>query len=319
MAGWTWTWQLPRADFDKVLADEVANRGVPIRYAAAVTGVDFQGDHATATVESAEGEYRIRARFVIDASGYGRVLPRLLQLEAPAPLPPRQALFTHVEDTNRPTGTEGTLITFVVPEQTLWFWVIPFSNGITSLGFVGDTSHFKEIKGTTTEQWRTLLPKMPYYRKRFAEAPIIFEPKTITAYSKSIQQLWGPGFALTGNSAEFLDPVFSSGVAFATESGALAARLVSRQLAGEAVDWERDFSAHIRHGVDVFRTYVNAWYDGSLQDIFFALNINPDIKRQICSVLAGYVWDHNNPFVSKHHRILKALGEVVRIEAKKRE
>ena len=66
-------------------------------------------------------------------------------------------------------------------------------------------------------------------------------------------------------------------------------------------------------GVDVFRTYVMGWYDGTLHDIFFAKEINEDFKRQICSVLAGYVWDTDNPFVKKHDRVVKSLAEVIRI------
>ena len=61
-------------------------------------------------------------------------------------------------------------------------------------------------------------------------------------------------------------------------------------------------------------TYVMSWYDGSLQDIFFAKNPNEKIQQQICSVLAGYVWDLDNPFVKKHQKNVAALAEVVRME-----
>ena len=44
-------------------------------------------------------------------------------------------------------------------------------------------------------------------------------------------------------------------------------------------------------GVDTFRSYVMAWYEGTLDTIFFADDQDPLIKSQICSVLAGYVWD----------------------------
>ena len=53
-------------------------------------------------------------------------------------------------------------------------------------------------------------------------------------------------------------------------------------------------------GVDTFRSYVMAWYEGTLDTIFFADNQDPLIKSQICSVLAGYVWDLNNPYVKNH-------------------
>ena len=71
-----------------------------------------------------------------------------------------------------------------------------------------------------------------------------------------MKQLYGNGYVLTGNSTEFLDPVFSSGVAFATESGMLAAKLVKRVLAGEKVDWQREYAEYMQSGIDVFTSYV---------------------------------------------------------------
>ena len=61
-------------------------------------------------------------------------------------------------------------------------------------------------------------------------------------------------------------------------------------------------------GIDVFRTYVNAWYDGALFKIFFAENPDLGIRAQICSVLAGYVWDESNSFVLKHEKNVRTLA-----------
>ena len=69
-------------------------------------------------------------------------------------------------------------------------------------------------------------------------------------------------------------------------------------------------------GINTFRTYVAGWYNGDLHDIFFAgTATNPEIKKQICSVLAGYVWDMENPFVKKHERAVKSLASVIRMNA----
>src|ERR1700712_3176377 len=50
-AGWNWTWQVPRADFDKTLADEVEKMGVPVCYETAVTAITFYGSDSVTTVE----------------------------------------------------------------------------------------------------------------------------------------------------------------------------------------------------------------------------------------------------------------------------
>lgn len=119
---------------------------------------------------------------------------------------------------------------------------------------------------------------------------------------------------LTGNSAEFLDPVFSSGVTFATESGLLAAKLITKALQNETVDWQIDYENYIKEGITVFGSYVKEWYTGNLQTVFFEGNDNPDIKKQICAVLAGYVWDKTNPFVKNHNRLIATVADYIRLE-----
>jgi len=101
----------------------------------------------------------------------------------------------------------------------------------------------------------------------------------------------GTDFALLGNATEFLDPVFSSGVTRALESANRAAKIRCRQLAGERVGWAADYARHLMQGVDSFRTYVQAWYDDRLPTIFFSPVQPPEWRAQICSVLAGNVWD----------------------------
>ena len=66
-------------------------------------------------------------------------------------------------------------------------------------------------------------------------------------------------------------------------------------------------------GINTFRTYVAGWYNGDLHEIFFSKNQDEEIKKQICSVLAGYVWDLNNPFVKKHDRAVKSLADIIRM------
>jgi hypothetical protein len=91
----------------------------------------------------------------------------------------------------------------------------------------------------------------------------------------------------------------------------LAAELVARELSGELVDWEREYTDYIQRGVEVFKSFIAHWYDGSLQKIFFSNRENANVRKQICSVLAGYVWDLDNPMVIKHKRAIAALVDIV--------
>ena len=318
--GWTWTWQVPRADFDWILAQEAEKMGIPIDFLSTVKAVDFEGTQSLTTVEDNEGNTKqIEAKFIIDSSGWGRVLPRMLGLIESSDMPPRGAMFSHVIDSRRPTGEEGEKITFVIHKKDLWIWIIPFSNGKTSLGFVGDPAFFEEFSGTPEERFRAMLASEAHTKNRFEGVELVFPPHQMTQFAAAVKQLHGPGYVLTGNSAEFLDPVFSSGVTFATESGLLAAKLAAKWLSGEKVDWDREFAAHMDQGINTFRSYVKHWYDGSLQDVFFSTQattqVNDRIRKQICSVLAGYVWDTQNPYVKRHQTAISTLQKVISMRA----
>jgi flavin-dependent dehydrogenase len=307
--GWQWTWQVPRAEFDKTLADECVNMGIPLHYETEVVNIEIFDDHSITTVKTKDGQSEtIRARFIVDGSGYGRVIPKLFGLEKPSNQPPRKAMFCHLADPNRNMAVEPNRITVYVHNEKTWIWVIPFSNGNTSVGYVGDPEFFDKFPGTITEQYKQLIAAQPELKERFRDSEMMWEPRTIQSWSSSTNTFFGKGFVLTGNVTEFLDPVFSSGVTLASVSAQLAAKLVIRELKGEQVAWEEEYMKKMQLGVDVFRTYVNGWYDGSLFNIFFAENRNPEIMSQICSVLAGYVWDENNPFVKNHEKNVRTLS-----------
>ena len=313
--GWDWTWQVPRADFDKTLTDTLTEWGVDVAFEKEVVAVAFDGSDSTTTLKDVDGTTStVSAKFIVDSSGFGRVLPRLLDLDKPSDIPKHSSIFTHVKDVKRPEGREGTIITFDIISLDTWLWVIPFSNGYTSIGYVGTTEYLESFEGDSTDKLREMMKLSAYYYDRFEGLEFEFEPKMIKNFSKSVKKLYGDGFVLTGNSAEFLDPVFSSGVTFATESALQASKLIAKQLKGETVAWETDYANHMKEGVNVFATYVKEWYTGNLQTIFFDSNENPVIKAQICAVLAGYVWDKTNPFVKNHHRLVKTVARIAEME-----
>src|SRR5690606_16636717 len=137
--GWTYTWQVKRAEFDLALANETQKKGVVIDFNTTVKEVKIHEDGSSEiTVIGPDGNNSvIEAKFIVDGSGYGRVLPRLLELEEPSDFPPRTAFFAHLNDRNRPTGVDGNRITIITYSNEVWLWVIPFSDSTTSVGVVG--------------------------------------------------------------------------------------------------------------------------------------------------------------------------------------
>ena len=313
--GWGTTYQVQRADFDHLLAKEAERFGAQVRYRHEVLDVALEQPDGGSrlTVRGADGEiYHVDARFILDASGFGRILPRLLKLETPSNFPVRGAIFTHIQDGITAANFDRNKIRVTVHPQhcDVWFWTIPFAGGRCSLGVVAETSFLDRYQGTPTERLQAIVAEDPSLQALLANAQWDTPARQIVGYSANVEKLWGPGYALLGNAGEFLDPVFSSGVTIAFKSASLAAAALQRQFAGERVDWQADFGAPLRKGVDTFRAFVESWYAGGFQKIIFHDKQQPEVRRMISAILAGYAWDLSNPYVKETPRRLAALEAI---------
>lgn len=312
--GSPFTFQVQRAQFDHLLAKEAAKRGAKIEYEVEITAIDISGDRPVVTSKNKGGELTThKPKFVLDASGFGRTLPRLLDLESPSDFPVRAALFAHIKDNVVAGAFDRQKIRVGIhPTETdVWSWFIPFSDGNASLGFVATREFHARFKGSLEERYWQLIAAEPKLHELLKNAHTVRPVGEIVGYAAKVKSMHGPGFALLGNAAEFLDPVFSSGVTIAMKSASMATDLLDRQFKGEKVDWETQFAEPLSYGVETFRSFVTGWYDGSLQDVIFYEKQEPSIRRMICSVLAGYVWDTKNPYTGpKSGQRLRALAQI---------
>ncbi|WP_179402092.1 NAD(P)/FAD-dependent oxidoreductase [Burkholderia guangdongensis] len=312
--GWGTAYQVERATFDDVLIRCAAQQGADVRFGHSVRAF-VPGDAPQLDVtDDAGNDYRVQASFVLDASGFGRVLPRLLDLEAPTCLPTRAAIFTHVEDRLPAGSTDRDKICIAVhpTRRDVWYWMIPLTNGRSSVGCVAEASFLDVPDDRRESLLRELLQTEPTLARLVGSKPFVMPVRHIGGYASNVERLHGPGYALLGNAGEFLDPIFSSGVTIAMRSSHLAVRALERQWRGETVDWHRDYDVALRKGIDTFRAFVERWYSGELQDIIFHERKSPEVGRMICAILAGYAWDESNPFVREPARRLEVLAEICR-------
>lgn len=313
-AGWGTTFQVQRDRFDKVLADSASSHGVEICYGQTVVAVTTLADAVQVDVVSEDGSaYRVRAAFILDGSGFGRVLPRLLQLEKASVLASRVWLFTHIKDNITDAGFDRNKVLITVhPEYpAVWYWLIPFSNGRASVGVVLPREVYAGAEGSECEVLQRFIAEGGMLQRVLENAQFDTPVGIIDGYSCDVETLYGERFALLGNAGEFLDPVFSSGVTIALKSASLAAEVVHRQLQGLEPDWNSEYAVPLMRGVDTFRAFVEGWYDGRLQDVIFAEDKSDQIKEMISSILAGYAWDTRNPYVRDPGR-LTTLAELCR-------
>ncbi|WGS59807.1 NAD(P)/FAD-dependent oxidoreductase [Vibrio lentus] len=313
------TFQVQRGAFDKVLADTAEAQGVAIDYQHELMGINFTEDSTILDVQALDGErYQLEAQYVLDGSGFGRVLPKMLDLEEPSSLPPRKAIFTHINDHISAADTDleydrnKILISVHPTNPDVWYWLIPFSNGVSSFGIVGEPKFFESYPEDKIAAIKQLATEEPGLAEILANAEYPNPAGEIGGYSANVKHLATDKYALLGNAGEFLDPVFSSGVTIAMKSAQFAVECVEKQLNGEKVDWDRDYADPLMVGVNTFRTYVEGWYSGTLQDVIFYQDPNPKIKQMVCSILAGYAWDQTNPYVKESKRRLTTLAEICR-------
>jgi len=308
---WGTSFQVKREEFDNVLLETAKKLGADVRHGYEVT--DYNNDENIVTANDKNGERKIfNAKFVLDASGYGRVLPKLLDLDIPSDLKLRNAIFTRVKgEIRRPGDKEGFIDIVIHDDNQAWLWVIPFSDGTTSVGIVCEESYFEKTGLSKEDFFDKVLDDHKYLKEKFKNAEKIVPVGIINGYSAAIKTMHGKGFALSGNATEFLDPVFSSGVTLALESSDKVADLIIKELKGEKVDWQVEYEDYMMVGINVFREFVYAWYEGKLRKIFYSVQKPDQIKRSISSILSGYVWDENNYFVDNSKNKINALVSMI--------
>ena len=308
---WGTSFQVKREEFDNVLLENAKKLGADVRHGYEVITYDNEKNQLTAKDKNGNIK-EFEAKFVLDASGYGRVLPKLLDLDIPSDLRLRNAIFTRVKgEIRRENFFEGFIDIVIHDKNQAWLWVIPFSDGTTSCGIVCEEEYFKKTGLNQEEFWGKVINEHLYLKEKFKDAKKIVPVGIISGYSCSIKKMYGKGYALSGNATEFLDPVFSSGVTLALESSNKVAELIIKELNGEKVDWQKEYEDYMMIGINVFREFVYAWYEGKLQKIFYSKNKSDIIKNSISSILSGYVWDENNYFLKDTRRKIDALAGMI--------
>jgi flavin-dependent dehydrogenase len=285
------TWQVPRADFDDLLLRHAAASGAHVREGHRVLDVSFDRDGVTVAYRDAEGrEASVRAAAVVDASGRVGVLARKLGLRVPEPRLSNIAIFAHYSGVPRAEGRRAGDIRIIARADLGWFWVIPISDVLTSVGVVLPRAAFDalprmdpgDLLAQTIEGTPAMAALMPAARR---EWPVGVEKD----FSFGARAYAGDRWLLVGDAGSFLDPVFSTGVAIALESGVEAARALDRALAVGDLSARafRTFDRRQRQRYRAFRRFVVAFYTRGFRDLFFQPVPMPRIFRAVVTSLAG--------------------------------
>ncbi|WP_330357969.1 tryptophan 7-halogenase (plasmid) [Streptomyces chartreusis] len=263
-------YQVERSKFDDILLKNARKQGADVREGCSVRGVIEEGERVRGlTYADADGNEReIRARYVVDASGNkSRLYNKVGGSREYSDFFRSLALFGYFENGKRMPEPNRFNILCVAFESG-WFWYIPLSDTLTSVGAVVRREMAEKIQGDPEKALRALIDECPMIADYLSDATRVTEGqygeiRVRKDYSYHHTTFTRPGMMLVGDAACFVDPVFSSGVHLATYSSLLAARSLNSVLAGK-VDEDaamKEFEARYRREYGVFYEFLVSFYE----------------------------------------------------------
>ncbi len=221
----TFSYQVKRAEFDALLFRNAAAKGATTLENTRVTDIAFSppGERATARAKAADGaEITFRPRYVHDASGRDTFLANRTTEKSVNKYNNTAAVYAHFEEVDRREGEVEGYISIHLAEDG-WFWMIPLSTGVMSVGFVGNQNVWKTRRGKVEDVLAQKIAESPTVSARMRRARRISEIHTAGNYSYRAHQGYGPQHLLIGDAFGFVDPMFSTGVLMAMTAGELGA------------------------------------------------------------------------------------------------
>jgi flavin-dependent dehydrogenase len=287
------TYQVCREEFDRILLERARDVGVDVREACNVVTCEFTSDAAILEVASrgdaASG--RVRVRVLVDATGRGGLLARKFNLRTEEPQLANIAIFSHYTNVPRLEGPRPDDIRLIARNDAGWFWLIPISKELTSVGVVLPKTLYRRLaNGSSSEETlNRTISDTPVVAELMRNARREWPVRVEKDFSYSASRYAGDRWILAGDAGSFLDPVFSTGVSIAMESGIEAAAELHRGLARNdfSASSFAAFSRRQRKRFETFRRFVVGFYTPQFRDVFFSPEPPKLIFRSVVTMLAG--------------------------------
>ncbi|MGA3170811.1 MAG: NAD(P)/FAD-dependent oxidoreductase [Chthoniobacteraceae bacterium] len=283
----TKSYQVKRADFDKLLLDHSAEAGAEVREETPVEKVDFTEEGATVQLKAGGS---VRARYVIDCSGRNSIIGNQFKLRKPYESLRKFSVFAHYEDVPLRDREELNL-TRLIRGGDFWFWMIAVSETRVSVGMVTDAAKFRQLKLAPEEAMDHFIEASPEMRERMAGARRVSPVYSISDYSYVNSRLTGPRWMLAGDAAGFIDPIFSTGVFIAILSGEQCADAL-HEILDKPGRRARIFRSYEKQLIGVMKKYlrfIEAWYRPEFIEIFTNPVERLSLVAAVNAALAGNI------------------------------
>ncbi len=283
-------YQVRRSEFDHLLLRNAQEKGVDVFESYSVQDCDFSNpDYVEVVTKDADGAVnRHAARFVIDASGRDTFLSRRFGLWERNRQHESAAIFSHFRNVQWRSGEDEGNISIYWFEHG-WFWLIPISREITSVGMVAKPNFLKASPGSIESKFQQGVEANPALKARMTNAIRDGQMRSTGNFSYSSNKLFGDRFALVGDAFAFIDPVFSTGVFVAMRSGSSIGEAVDIYLADRSsgIRALRRHEAEVRSMLKTFSWFIYRFMEPSMKTLFMSTNNRFQIRSAVISLLSG--------------------------------
>ena len=288
-----YAFEVKRSEFDTILAQNAIAKGAHFSEGVRARHVDFRpGRPSLVHTEDREGcTATWEARFVVDASGRDTFLSAQLGGKHRSKKHGSVAIFGHFAGVSRLPGMdEGNITAGWLRDG--WCWLIPFKDGTMSVGVVCHPDYIRSNKASLDQLLLDTLRQSPPIAERMTQATPLTTTYAAAHFSYRRTTMSGEGYLMIGDAFAFIDPVFSSGVHLALNSGTMGAEVVDAYLRGSAEYPVRvkEFDRTVRRGIDTFSWFIHRFNQPAFESLFVSTNRPPKMERAVLSLLAGDVF-----------------------------
>lgn len=288
-----YAFEVKRSEFDAILLKKAISKGVTVHEGVKAQRVEFRpGQSSLIHTENREGQPGTwEAKFVVDASGRDTFLSNQLGGKRRSRQHSSAAIFGHFEGVGRlPGKDEGNITAGWLNDG--WCWLIPFKDGTTSVGVVCHPDYIKSRTVPLDQFLLDTLRQSPPIAQRMERAKLLTQTYAAANFSYRRDTMSGDGYLMVGDAFAFIDPVFSSGVHLALNSGTRGATVVDAYLrkSPEFAGHLQEFERMVRRGIKTFSWFIHRFNQPAFQQLFVSTNRPPKIERAVLSLLAGDVF-----------------------------
>lgn len=274
----TFTYQVRRSEFDKMLLEAALSRGADLlRGEALAPRWDAEGRTMTGVrVRLPDGrEEDVAARMTLDSSGQRTFFARrgVTSGKVAGRYDKQVAIFSQVANPIRDHGTErmdhpdNTLIFY--KDKFHWGWFIPLDGECVSVGIVAPGAYVARCGESKADYLRRELATLnPELARRLVHPELIEEARAIPNYSYHCRTFAGPGWMCIGDAHRFIDPIFSFGLFVSIKEATEAVPVVADYLGGgRRDDGANPFQGHIDRlegGLNLVQDLIDGFWENPL-------------------------------------------------------